>query len=417
METSDTQQPKLHPARSAPLIALRYRDFRLLWFGQMVSTAGTQMRVVAVTYQLYQLTGSPLALGMLGVSRLVPLVLLGLGSGLVADRFDRRRLMLATQTALMLVSAAMAALSVADRMTPLMIYLLMMLASTASTFDMPARQALIPALVPREHLPNALSLNIIVWQMASIGGPTLGGLVIAGFGVAGVYIFDTISYLAVIIALLLMQHRHVPTPESRAPVTFGAALEGLRFVLRSPVILSTMLLDFVAMFFGAATTLLPIFAAEILHVDERGLGLLYAAPSAGAVTAALFMSTRSSVRKQGMVLLWAVAAYGLCTALFGLSRSFVLSLILLAGTGAADTISMVIRGTMRQLLTPDELRGRMTAVNMLFFAGGPQLGEIEAGIAAQLLGTGPSVFFGGVACVIAVTTIAAAVPKLRRYDQ
>lgn len=400
--------------RRAPLAPLRSRDFRLLWFGSFVSQAGSQMHVVAVSWQVYQLTQDPLALGGIGVARIIPLLLLALGSGVLADAVDRRKLMIWSQTAMMLCATALALASSLGIVTIWWIYIITALSSAAGTLGMPARQAIIPNLVPREQLPSALSLNLISFQAATILGPTIGGLLIAWAGVSAAYWIDAASFLAVIAALIVMRVGQV-RPEQRG-ITFSAALEGLAFVRRSPLIWSTMLLDFLATFFGSATLLLPLFATDVLRVGSQGLGLLYAAPSVGAVVASSFLSVRGPLPKQGLVLLWAVMLYGLTTLVFGLSSSLWLSLLMLMGVGASDTVSMVVRGTVRQLTTPDEMRGRMTAVGMLFFAGGPQLGEIEAGVAARLMGGPLSVAFGGFACMITVGVLTVLTPQLRRYD-
>jgi MFS family permease len=400
--------------RTPPLAPFRSRNFTLLWLGSFVSEAGSQMQVVAVSWQVYQLTHDPLALGGIGVARIVPLVLLALGSGVLADALDRRKLMLFSQLAMMLCSASLALASSLGAISIWWIYALMTLSSAARTLGMPARQAVIPSLVPREQLPSALSLNIISWQAATIMGPTLGGLIIAGWSVSVVYWIDAISFLAVIAALLAM--RLAPIAGERRQVNLRAALEGLAFVRSNVLVWSTMLLDFLATFFSSATLLLPLFATDILIVGSKELGLLYAAPSMGAVVASAVLSLRGPLRRQGPILFWAVALYGLCTMVFGLSSSFWLSMLMLAGVGASDTVSMVVRGTIRQLSTPDELRGRMTAVNMLFFAGGPQLGEIESGVAARLTGGPLSVAAGGLACLLTAGIIAALTPQLRNYD-
>lgn len=401
-------------AKTPPLAPFRSRDFSLLWFGSLISQAGSQMHVVAIAYQVYALTRDPLALGGIGLAKLVPLVLLALGSGVLADAIDRRRLMLYSQIAMMLCSLTLALASSFGFVSIWMIYTVTALASAASTLGMPARQAIVPNLVTREHLPSALSLNIISMQTATILGPTIGGIAIAAWGVSSVYWIDAISFFAVIIALMLM--RVGALQGERRPISLGAALEGLTFVRSNQLILSTMLLDFLATFFGSAMLLLPLFATDILHAGSQELGLLYAAPSVGAVLASSFLSLRGQMHRQGKVLLWAVVVYGLCTAIFGLSSSLWLSLLMLAGVGAADTVSMVVRGTIRQLQTPDELRGRMVSVNMLFFAGGPQLGEIEGGIAARLFGGPLSVAFGGLACMLTVGLVAWRSPRLRQYD-
>jgi len=372
------------------------------------------MHVVAVSWQVYELTGNPLALSGIGVARLVPLVLLALGSGVLADALDRRKLMLFSQIAMMLCAAALAIASFLGIVTIWWIYAITALSSAAGTLGNPARQAIVPSLVPREQLSSALSLNIISWQAATIMGPSIGGLIIASFGVSTVYLIDTVSFVAVIIAILLMRVRAVIG--ERRPVSLGAALEGFAFVRRNTLIWSTMLLDFLATLLGSATVLLPLFANDILKVGPEGVGLLYAAPSAGAVIASTVLAGVARLPRQGPLLLIAVVMYGFFTLVFGLSTNFWLSVLMLAGVGAADTVSMVVRQTIRQLTTPDEMRGRMTAVGMLFFAGGPQLGEIEAGIAARLLGGPLSVALGGLATMIMVGIIALKVPPLRSYD-
>lgn len=396
-----------------PFAAFQSRDFTLLWLGNLASLTGTEMSRAAVAWQVYQLTGDPLALGMIGAARLIPLVLLALGAGVLADAFDRRKLMIGAQIAMLVCSLILAVSTALDAATLWVIYGATALSAAAHTVGLPARQALVPSLVPREHLAGALSLNITAWQLATVLGPTIGGLLIAGLGVGSVYWIDAASFVAIIGALLLMRSR--PIEGERRDVSLAAAMEGLRFVRRHKLIWSTMLLDFLATFFSAATTLLPLFAAEILKVGPQGMGLLFAAPSIGAVTASLVTSTIGAGKRQGPLLLWAVVLYGLSTIVFGLSTSFWLSLLMLAVNGAADTVSMVVRGTIRNLETPDSLRGRMVAVNMLFFAGGPQLGEIEAGVAARLLGGPLSVAAGGLACVLMTGAVAATTPELRSY--
>src|SRR6266545_1518208 len=315
---STTTSPSGEPlsGRLAPLAALRYRDFRLPWLGQLVSTAGSQMRIVAVNVQIYELAKAgaaidpALALGLIGLARAVPLVLTALLSGLVADRADRRLLLLLTSLGA-LISSAVLALASGLAAAPLwLIYAMVILAAVAGAFEMPARQALIPTLVPAEYLPNALSLNVIVWQLATIAGPTLAGILIAWGGVAPVYWIDAASFLAVVAAVVLMRMR--AAPRRAEPVTLHAALEGLRFVFRSPLIASTMILDFFATFFGAAMTLLPLFADQVLHVGPVALGWLYAAPAVGAVLAAVAL-TSIRIRRQGPVLLWSIAIFGVCT--------------------------------------------------------------------------------------------------------
>jgi len=414
----------LLPARQMPgprsppgsrFVALRSRDFRLLLAGQTISLTGSQMQQVAVVWQLYLLTGSPLALGMMGLFRIVPIVAFALGGGVMADALDRRRLMLFTQAALALVSVALAILAFTHRTTPAAIYALSFLAGAATAFDNPARQALVPRLVDREQLPNALSLYTTVWQVATIAGPAIGGALLAWIGPGAIYVADVLSFGAVIVALLAMEHRHVGA--GRSLINAKAALEGLRFIRRTPLIWSTMLVDFAATFFAGSMLLLPIFADQLLHVGPRGLGLLYSAQPAGAVLAGAVLSTTPLPRKRGAAILWSVAIYGASIAVFGISRWFWLSLLMLGVSGAADTVSMVIRQTARQTITPDELRGRMSSVNMIFFMGGPQLGEVEAGVVAKLIGVRASVASGGLVCLATAALVALLVPALARYEE
>ena len=362
-----------------------------------------------------------LALGLVGLVRVVPVVVFSMISGVVADAWDRRTLMLVTQTAATCVALALASIAFAGVTAVWPIYVLAALASAVGAFDLPARNALVPTLVPREHLPNAISLNTIMFQTAAVVGPSLGGVLIAATHVGWAYVANAISFAFVIVALVMMRDippRQAAVAGARDDVSFHAALEGLRFVFRSPLIRSTMLLDFFATFFSSATALLPIFAQDILRVGAEGYGWLYAAPAAGAVLmSAVMVGATDRIERRGVVLLWAVAGYGLATVVFGLSRSFWLTFFCLAMTGATDTVSMIIRNVVRQLETPDRLRGRMTGINMVFFMGGPQLGELEAGAVANWFGAPLSVVSGGIGCLIAVASIAFGTPKLRHYTK
>ncbi len=407
-------EPRDASARPSPFIALQNRDFRLLWVGQLLSNSGTQMQIVTINWHIYILTGSALALGLIGLVRVVPIVVFALAGGLFADARDRRHVLLVTQSAMMFFAALLAWVTVSGHVNAPIIYLLAALTAAIGAFDAPARQALVPNLVPREQLTNALSLNNIMWQVAAIVGPALAGFIIASLGVGAVYWINSISFLAVLVALLLMR---TPTQQNIgvARVTITALTEGIQFVKQSQVIFATMLLDFFATFFSSATALLPIFARDILRVGPEGLGILYAGESVGAVIAGAGLSLAGQVRRQGTVLLISVAVYGVATALYGGSRWFALSFLFLVLLGAGDTVSTILRSTIRQIVTPDHLRGRMTSVNMIFFQGGPQLGEMEAGLVAAAFGAPFSVISGGIATVILVVLTAWRAPKLRNY--
>jgi MFS family permease len=299
------------------------------------------------------------------------------------------------------------------------IYVMAGLGAAVGAFDPPSRHALVPMLVPREHLPNALSLNTVMSQVASVAGPAIGGIIIATGHLGWTYALNAVSFLFVIAALLMM--RDVPLTDrsshhARDSMSVAAARDGLRYVFRSPIIRSTMLLDFFATFFSSATALLPIFAQDILRVGAKGYGWLYSASAVGSVAGSLAMvPIAHRLRRRGRTLIWAVVGYGLATVVFGLSHSFWLTFACLAVAGASDAVSMVIRNLVRQLETPDALRGRTVGISMVFFMGGPQLGELEAGLVGHWIGAAFSVVTGGLGCLMATAAIAAWTPELRRY--
>ncbi len=415
LEIQDEETEPTLTGRRRPFLALQYRDYRLLWIGQAVSQIGTQMRLTAIGWQIYVLTHDPLQLGFIGICRVIPLVLCSLVAGPAADAVDRRKLLLVAETVLMASSVALALVTMTGVVNVWWIYGITIVSSATNAFERPAYSALVPSLVPRSQLPSAMSLNILNFQVATVVGPGLGGIVIAALGVAGVYWLDASTYIVVILALLLIHYR--PAGPTGQRVTIAAALEGIRFVARNKILVSTMLLDFFATFFASSRTLLPIFATDILHTDEVGFGLLSAADAIGAVLSSLVMAWLNPGRMKhpGRILLVAVFIFSLFTILFGYSTSLPFSLLCLAGVGASDTVSMVLRQTIAQLVTPDEMRGRMQSVNMIFFAGGPQLGEVEAGIAARLVSAPFSVISGGIACALVVVLLAANSPQLRKY--
>ena len=410
------------PAPRAPYLALRHRDYRRLIVSQLLSLTGSQMQVVAINWHVYLLTKSPLALGFVGLTRVVPIVAFSLWGGVVADRHDRRRVMIATQVAMTVVALALWGTTATDRESLWLIYVLNALSASAVAFDGPSRQALIPRLVPPEDLPGALSLNLSVFQASLIGGPALAGLLIAhaGQGTRGlalIYLLNAASFLAVIYALATMHTSGAPEPGAHHTETLAALREGLHFVFTTPLMVWTMGLDFLATFFSGATSLLPIFADQVLKVGARGYGILAAAPAIGALAGSLYLSIRPLPPRQGRVFLWSVASYGATTVVFGFSRNFWLTLAALAGVGLSDAVSTVIRQTLRQFITPDRLRGRMTSVNMIFFMGGPQLGEVEAGVVARGFGPRVSVASGGLLCVAVAAVTALVSPSLRRFER
>src|SRR5262245_36405401 len=385
------------------------------------------MQAAAIDWHVYLLTHSPLALGLVGLSRVIPIATLSLWGGVVADRYDRRKIMVATQLTMTVVAATLAVLTYTGRETRWLLYVLTGLTSAAGSFDNPARQALLPRLVPREALPGALAMNLTMFHGGMIAGPAIAGVFIAAAGngtrgLAAIYLVNAISFLGVLGTLLTMRASGaVEEPPSGRARPWAQLREGLRFVFTTPIMVWTMALDFVATFFSGATSLLPIFADQILKVGAVGFGWLRAAPALGALVGSLYTALRPLPPRQGRVFLWSVGAYGLATVVFGVSRSFVLTFVALAATGTADLVSTVVRQVVRQMITPDAMRGRMTSVNMIFFMGGPQLGELEAGLVAALfasvtLGATVSVVSGGLATVLVAAGIAWRVAVVREYD-
>ena len=411
-------ETKPAPTRRSSFTALKHRDFRLLWLGQIVSVTGSQMQSVAINWHVYLLTRSALALGLVGLFRGAPIILCSLAGGVVADAVNRKRLMIATQSVMLATAALLAVATIMGLKSVWPIYILSAFASAATAFDIPARQSLMPSLVPAADFPNAVSLGLIVFNVATIGGPALAGFVLAGSGPAIIYAINAASFLAVIAALLAMRVTGNPDlqVQRRDALSLTALKEGLQFVWRTPIIVQTMTLDFAATFFASATLLLPIFARERLHVDARGYGFLAAAPAIGSVITALFMARIGTFRREGRLVVVAVAVYGVATAAFGVSRVFWFSLLMLAATGAADTVSTVLRQTIRQLVTPNYIRGRMTAINMMFFMGGPQLGELEAGTLAALIGAPLSVVVGGLGSLICACIAGMKSKSLMEYE-
>lgn len=394
--------------------AFRHRDFRLLWSANVVSRVGTQMREVALSWQVYVLTKSALALGMIGACRVIPIVVFAMAGGVAADAFDRRRILLTTQTILTVTSAAMAFFTWRGMMSVPLLYGLIAVSAATQAFDGPARQTLVTNLLPDEDLPNGLTLQVSAIQLAMAVGPAVGGIVLAATSIQAVYVIDAISFLAVIGALFVIEPKYAKAPKGAKPdVSLAAIKSALSFLKTNSVLVWLMVADFLATFFAGSLQLLPIYASDIFHVGARGLGWLVSAPAVGSVIASASMSARRPVQRTGMTVIISIAIYGACVAAFGVCPSFPIALLLLAGSGAADSVSTVVRQVVRQTLTPDEMRGRMTGVNMMFFIGGPQLGEVEAGVVAQLTSPVVSVTSGGVACILVALGIGAGSTALR----
>jgi MFS family permease len=371
------------------------------------------MQRVAIAWQIYQLTGDALQLGLLGLVRFAAILVVGLVGGVLADQRDRRRLLFASQLGLAASSALLALLSATGSASVAAIYAITLASAALAAVGGPARQAFIPSLVPREEIAGAMSLNILAMQVATVSGPVVAGWLIGQISVTPIYAMDGLSFVLVAGAALAIRAR--PPAAAVTGGTLHAALEGLTFLRGSPVLLGVMAADFAATFFGAATVLMPIFASEVLEVGPSGLGFLYAAPAVGAVLGSLAMTLGPIPRRPGRGVLLAIALYGATVVGFGLSRTVWVSLLLLAAGGAADAASMALRHAIRNLVTRDELRGRVAATHSMFAMGGPQLGEFEAGLAARLIGPGPSVALGGLGTIAAAAAVALLAPAIRRY--
>ncbi len=380
--------------------ALRIADFRRLLIAAMLSTIAYEMVGVAVGWELFARTNSPLALGLVGLVQVVPVLLLALPAGHAADRFSRKRLIIAAQCVIVSVAIALA-LATAYRWSIWAIYTALGCAGVALAIALPARTALLPQLVPIELFANAVAWRTSGWQLAAVLGPALGGLVIA---VSGGTLVSFLVAAALGLGVLSMLARIQPMPQvrSKEPLTWNSLLAGIRFVRSSELILAAITLDMFAVLFGGATFLLPIFARDILEIGPAGLGWLRAAPSLGAVTMAIAIAHGRPMRRVGRALLVCVAGFGAATIVFGLSKTPWLSFTMLALAGALDNISVVIRGTLVQTLTPDAMRGRVAAVNAVFVGLSNELGGFESGVAAHLMGPVGSVVFGGVGCLFVV---------------
>jgi MFS family permease len=395
---------------------LRYdRDFRLLWSGQLVSGVGRQITVVALPYQLYVLTGSPLAVGLLAAVQLIPLLTVSFVGGALADAVDRRRLLLITQASLAVTSGALALLSLSPQPPIVLLYVVAFVTSAIGAFDQPARASLLPRLVARERLAAAIALNQGGYQLAAIAGPAVGGLLIATVGLSTAYLIDALTFGASILAVFLI--RPVSMQQGARRVGPAAILEGLRFARRHRVVLGTFVIDLDAMIFGMPTALFPVLALDVFRMGPAGVGLLAAAPAVGALIGALLTGWIGRVRRQGVAVFAAVAVWGIAITLFGLvTASFALALVFLAIAGAADVVSAVMRSTIVQMATPDALRGRLTGLHITVVNGGPRLGDMEASAVAAATSAQFSVVSGGLLCLAGLVLVAWRFPELARYD-
>jgi MFS family permease len=396
-----------------PYRALRFRDFRLLLIGVCIGSFGQQMLTVALGWELYNRTGSALVLGGVGLAQIIPVIVLSLPAGQVADRYSRKWVMLVAQVTLALGALGLAVVS--GRNGPLLlIYGCLVVIGSAQAFNSPASSALVAQVIPIEAYESAITWRSSTQQVSAVLGPAAGGFLIGLFhGATWVFVLYAVAALSYAGLLTLLRVRSTATRAVRGR-TWRSITEGIRFLWRMPVLLAAITLDLFAVLLGGATTLLPIFAKDILHVGPFGLGWLQAATSVGAVCMALSLAHRPAFTHAGRTLLLAVTGFGVVTIIFGLSRSFALSLAMLFLLGALDNISVIIRSTLVLVRTPDAMRGRVGAVNSLFIGTSNQLGGFESGVAAQLFGPVIAVVAGGVGTVLVVLLVARLWPEMRR---
>lgn len=392
--------------------SFRSRDFRLLLTGSFLANFGLQMLSVAVSWDLYMQTRSAVVLGNVGFVQVAPFLLFALFAGHVADRYDRRRVMLATQALLL---AASALLALASRSVAL-IYACLFLTQMARALQWPARQAMLPGMVPPDALSNAIAWNSSAFEIASVTGPALAGILVAAAGSGAVYLIQVACAGLTLASIWMLRYRGAGKRD-HAPGDRRPLLEGLRFVWHSRLVLPAISLDLFAVLFGGATALLPIFAVDILHAGARGLGWLRAASSIGAIVMAFLLAHAGPIRRSGLALLWSVAGFGAATVVFGFSRSLWLSFVMLIAIGALDNVSVVLRQSLVQKKTPDAVRGRVLAVNSVFINCSNQLGAVESGWTAAWFGAVPSVVGGGLATVLIVAAFAVGSRELRGWTE
>ena len=404
--------PEGSSGKHNPYAVFGYRDFRLFLFGSVFASVTTGGQTVAIGYDLYRRTGDPLALGLVGGVLAVPMLVLALPAGLLADRFDRRRLVMLSSAGATVTSLALGVLSLTQAPVAWM-YVALALGAAALTLGRPARLAMVPQLVPPGVFAVAVAWRTSSFQLATVIGPALGGLLCA-WSIPAAYFISaagTVVLIGCLAAMRVPARAAGPGPRP-SPVTSLA--EGFAFLRRTPLLLAVMGLDLFAVLLGGAVYLLPVFAEDILHVGAGGLGLLRAAPGAGAFCMAMLLVHLPPMKRAGRNLLLAVAGFGAATVVFGISRNFALSMAMLFLTGVFDNVSVVVRHTLVQLLTPDEMRGRVSAVKSIFIGSSNELGGLESGVVAHLFGPVISVVSGGIGTILIVCGAAGLLPGLRR---
>ena len=404
-----------------PYAALRVRDFRYFILSRLFITIAIQIQGVVVGWQVYEITHDPLSLGLIGLAEAIPAIAVSLYAGHLADVTDRKKIILFCVVTLAFCSAAllgftlnMGAAIIEWGVLP--IYSVIFISGIARGFLSPANFSFMPQLIPRELYQNAITWNSTIWEGASVGGPMVGGLVYGFFEITAAYSLDAILVVAAFICYSLIPKRALP-PVSEEQGIYEKIKAGIKFVFKNQIILSAISLDLFAVLFGGAVALLPIFADEILHVGKVGLGFLRSAPAIGAVAMAIFITHFPIKKRMGVILLWCVAGFGLCMIGFGLSKWFWLSMGLLVLSGMFDCVSVIVRGTLIHTLTPENMKGRVAAVNSIFVGSSNEIGSFESGVAAKLMGVVPSVIFGGCMTLTVVAVTGWKALKLRTLDR
>ncbi len=395
--------------------AFAHPDFRLYELGRFLTTVGLQMQSVAVGWQVYALTGDPIHLGWVGLAQFLPMAVLSLPSGHVADRFERRNILVVCALSAALGAGALAFLSRSSEPRLALLYGVLVLLGVARAFNGPAAAAILPSLVPMKDFTNAVAWNSIVWQGATVIGPALGGFAYGAFGPVRVYLMT--AGLLIVAASCMLGLSPSRRSEVKETVSVSTVFAGLRYIWQKNVMLAVISLDLFAVLLGGAVALLPAIARDQLHVGPMGLGMLRGGPAFGAALMALALTYRPLVRRAGPILFGAVAVFGIGTIVLGLSRVFALSLGALVLLGAADMISIFVRKTLVQLGTPDSMRGRVSAVNLVFISASNELGEFESGLTAAWLGVVPAVLAGGVGTLVVVAVWWWLFPSLGRVDR
>ncbi len=402
-------KPRRHKQTLDPYAAFRYANYRYYIFGNALSVIGQQMLRMAVGYKIYQQTHSFLALGLVGLTIWLPIFFFMLAGGAMADRFNRKTIVLACNLLYALCAAGLALAPFSPAPLPLM-YFFLFLTGLNRAFCDPARQALLPQLVPKKDFPNAITWNSSVFQISSVAGPALGGMLYALIGYSKVCGLEGVLELIFFASVLAI--RQAPLNFKREPISLQSLLTGLRFVRKNKLILATITMDLFAVLLGGSVAMLPAFADDVLHCGPVGLGWLQAAPSLGAFLVTLFITHLPPMKKAGQTLLWAVAGFGAATIIFGLSNIFWLSFLMMLLTGGLDLVSVIVRGTLVQVLTPDAMRGRVNSVSYIFIHSSNELGGFESGAAAALVGLVPSVVLGGLGCILVVLAVTRIWPEV-----